>query len=141
VSCGDQRLTRKFSEDHVSGDNNGTVSDAGDASIEDTDAISDEEWFDAQESVIAPWVQEIDLETAQAATVEEDSVSWPLPEYANLKEWQVQDIIWSPHSDPSYAFLRRILDIEQTETRITFYTRNAGLDEVWAKTRDGEDGG
>ena len=140
LGCNNQRLNRHFTE---ANQRDTGAADAGDATgADEADGTSDEEWMDAQGDVIAPWVHEIDMETAEAATIEENSVSWPLPEYEEMTGWQVQDIIWSPVSHPSYAFIRRILEIEQTDTEIIFYTRPAGLDEVYAQSReDRPDGG
>ncbi len=138
--CSDWRLMRTFPvRDAAVGDAGdvtmrGDVGDAGDVA---SDAMSNAAWWDAQgDEVIAPWVHKLDLTTAQAATLTDDTVSWPLPDYDYMTDWQEQDILWAPVSDPSAAFLRRVLFIETTQTTITFHTRDAALTEVFIVSRE-----
>ncbi|QDG50689.1 hypothetical protein FIV42_08085 [Persicimonas caeni] len=134
AGCGEPQLTRHFTDAGRTADATLEPGDAGDADAADT--ISDDDWYDAQDEVVAPWVHEIDLETAKDATIEPDRVSWPLPEYDYMTEWEVRDIIWAPVSHASYAMARVILEIEQKETEIIFYTRDATLGEIYAKSRE-----
>ena len=134
--CGDDRLFRNFTEQSaqpgtpLADADAGTGSDTGPATAEELQA-----WYDSQDEIIAPWARELDDAAIADAIVEDDRVSWPLPEYEYMKEWDKHDILWSPVSDPSRAFLRRVLDMAVTDTHIIFQTRSAGLDEVYFKSR------
>ncbi|MFP4597910.1 MAG: hypothetical protein ACLFVJ_06650 [Persicimonas sp.] len=135
-ACGESRLQRSYAGGAA--DTGGTA-DAGDTG--DADSFGD--WYEEQGEVIAPWVREIDLETAQAATLDPDYewISWPLPDYDEMTEWQVNDVLWAPVDDPAHAFILRVLDIEITDDEIIFHTRTAGLHEVYIDSGEDDAGG
>jgi hypothetical protein len=131
--CGDDQLFRNFSEQTAQPEaepDGGAMQPDGDRTQpEDLEA-----WYESQDEIIAPWTHELDEQTVDDVTIDGDRVSWPLPKYAYMKEWSKNDLLWSPVSDPSRAFLLRVLDIALTDTHIVFQTQKAGLNDVYFKT-------
>jgi hypothetical protein len=128
ASCGDSRI-RPLEEQ----------SDAGevDASATDYEQLQEDywEWYDQQKVVTVPWSHVIDDFVASKATVEDDSVSWPLPEFDYMgEEVSRNDLLWAPMGGKNRAFARRVLGVQISDTEITFETRPADMSEMFLKT-------
>ncbi|QDG50688.1 hypothetical protein FIV42_08080 [Persicimonas caeni] len=133
-ACGDSQVFRIFSDE--SSEPAPTQLDAGNAGADAAaaDPMSDQEWYDSQTEIIAPWAHRVDKDVMLDAAIESDRLSWPLDGYEYMVEWQVGDIIWAPLDDANLAVARRVLEVETTDSQVTFYTKDARLPAVYLKS-------
>ncbi len=129
AGCGDERIVK-----------HGAADDPDTAPTQPSDDASDpdrefQKWYDDQESIRVPWSHKLTEQIVADATIGEDRVSWPLPEYDYMTRWTRNEVLWAPIDDPTRSFLRRVTSMEVTDGEVIFETRNATFEDLFFKAR------
>jgi hypothetical protein len=98
-----------------------------------TERVSDRDWYDAKEFLVAPWKRQFTLEQLEGVVIEEERILFPLEGNQELLTAARGEILWAPTGNHERSFARRVQSVVQVGETIVINTSQANLGDLFLK--------